>query len=324
MTPDPNFADERSRSAQRGEVRAGKAKCQHNAPVILVSEPDENYALIDSGNGAKLERYGSITLVRPEAQALWRPSLDREIWLSADAEFTGNVDEEGIGRWRFRGKNRAETWPMQWHGVGYYGRFTSFRHVGVFPEQAAHWRFIEKHLAEANKQLRVLNLFAYTGIASLIAARAGGIVTHVDASKKAVGWAKQNQVLAAMQDLPIRWIVDDAMKFCAREIRRGNRYDLILLDPPKFGRGPKGEKWQLFDNLPQLLTMCGQLLADQNGALVLTAYSIRASLFAMHELMRDGFDDRGGLIESGELLIGQLDSERRLPTSLFCRWIAQP
>jgi 23S rRNA (cytosine1962-C5)-methyltransferase len=291
-------------------------------PVILETEPDRGYALVDSGDGRKLERYGKLTIIRPEAQAMWRPTLDPARWQSADAEFTGDVEEEGLGRWRRSSAITGETWPLEWDGIGYLGRFTSFRHVGVFPEQAAHWRFVAERLARSERPATVLNLFAYTGIASLVAARGGASVTHIDASRKAIGWARENQNHAGYGHLPIRWICDDAMKFCERELRRGNRYDAIILDPPKYGRGPKGEVWQLFENLPAMLELARRLLSKDPLFLVLTAYSIRASFYAMHELMRDRFADLGGNIDSGELIIRSETGGRRLSTSLFSRWYA--
>jgi len=281
----------------------------------------KDYALLDSGAGRKLERFGAVTVIRPEGQAIWRPSQLPESWERADAIFTGDTDEEGIGRWRFPRTPLGETWPMRWDGIDYFGRFTSFRHVGVFPEQDAHWRFVRDRLAP-RKGIRLLNLFAYTGIASLVAARAGAEVTHVDASKKAIAWARENQEVAGMNSLPIRWIVEDAVKFCERELRRGNRYDAILLDPPNYGRGPKGEIWRLFEDLPKLLEITGQLLSARPLFLVLTAYSIRASFLALHEVMRDVFADRNGELESGELVIVTEGGGRRLSTSLFSRWIA--
>lgn len=292
------------------------------APLVLETPPDASYALLDSGNGQKLERYGPVTIVRPEGQALWRPALPEKRWREADAVFTGDTDEDGIGRWRFPRTPLGETWPLDWDGIGFHGRFTSFRHVGVFPEQAAHWRFAQEAIAGAGRPVRLLNLFGYTGVASLVAARAGAHVTHVDASKKAIGWARENQELAGLGDKPIRWICDDAVKFCEREVRRGSRYEAILLDPPKYGRGPKGEVWQLFDNLPHMLDLVRDMLAEKPLFVVLTAYSIRASFFALHEIMQETLGDQGGRLESGELVLASEGSERRLSTSLFSRWIA--
>src|SRR5690606_28048288 len=256
-------------------------------PLILEVAPSREYALLDSGCRRKIERYGPSRIVRPEGPAIWQRALDADAWAEVDAVFTGDVDEEGMGRWRFPRAPLGETWPMSYDGLSYLGRFTSFRHVGVFPEQASHWAHLEGLIRLAGRPVRVLNLFGYTGLASLVAARAGAEVTHVDASKKAIGWARENQEIARLGDRPIRWIVDDAVKFAEREERRGSRYDIVLFDPLAYGRGPKGEVWQLFEDLPALTDLCRAILTPKPLAVVLTAYSIRASFFAIHALMRD-------------------------------------
>lgn len=295
-------------------------------PLVLEVPADDGYALLDSGDGLKLERYGPYRIVRPEAQAFWQKTRPEAEWLAADAVFTGDTDEDGMGRWAFPNKPLDETWPQQWNGLAYLGRFTAFRHVGVFPEQAAHWKFMETEIAARGRErpVRLLNLFGYTGVASLVAARAGAHVTHVDASKKAIGWARENQTIAGLDDLPIRWICDDAVKFCEREIRRGNRYDAILLDPPKYGRGPKGEVWQLFEDLPHMVDLCRDLMSEDPAFAILTSYSIRSSFFAMHEIMQEIYGDLPGHIESGELAIVTEGSQRLLSTSLFSRWKSSP
>lgn len=313
--------------ANRPLLKLTGTRPRQNLPVILETSPSEDYALLDSGNSLKLEQYGPYRIIRPEAQAIWQPAWPQSEWDKADAIFTGNTDEEGMGRWLFPKQQLGETWPMALQDVRFFGRFTSFRHVGVFPEQAAHWAFMAQQVRDArkkqvNRSVRVLNLFGYTGVASLIAAHAGAEVTHVDASKKAINWARENQALAGLDDKPIRWICEDATKFVAREERRGNTYDIILLDPPAYGRGPNGEVWQLFDNLPQMVDMCRAILSPDALSVVLTAYSIRASFFAIHELMRDRFTGRDGVIESGELILRERSAERALSTSMFSRWIA--
>lgn len=302
--------------------RPAGALPNENVPLILEVEPNEDYALLDSGNGRKLEKYGPYVIDRPESQALWLPLLPESRWTDCDAVFTGDTEEEGLGRWRFPRVPLGETWPMRHDGLSYHGRFTSFRHVGVFPEQAPHWDHMEKLIRTAGRPVKLLNLFGYTGIASLLAARAGAEVTHVDASKKAIGWARENQKMAGLEDKPIRWICEDAVRFAEREARRGNSYDIILLDPPAFGRGPKGEVWQIFDDLAYMIAACRDILSDKPLAVVLTAYSIRASFFAIHGLMRERFAGMGGTVESGELVICEKSGGRRLPTSLFSRWVA--
>ncbi|MDX8441487.1 class I SAM-dependent rRNA methyltransferase [Mesorhizobium australafricanum] len=291
-------------------------------PLILEVAPNADYALLDSGAGEKLEQYGPYRIVRPEGQAIWQRALPAQEWEHADAIFTGDTDEEGIGRWRFPKAPLGETWPMKHDGIDYLGRFTSFRHVGVFPEQASHWDHMAGLIAAAKRPVKVLNLFGYTGLASLVAARAGAEVTHVDASKKAIGWARENQEMAGLADKPIRWIVEDAVKFAEREERRGSRYDIVLFDPPAYGRGPKGEVWQLFEDLPGLADLCRSILTPKPLAVILTAYSIRASFFAVHALMRDTFAGMGGTVESGELIIREKSAGRALSTSLFSRWVA--
>jgi 23S rRNA (cytosine1962-C5)-methyltransferase len=294
-------------------------------PVILETAGLADYRLLDSGNGRKLERFGDMMLVRPEEQAIWSPRLGEAAWHEAGAVFTGDTDEEGAGRWK-RQADTPDAWQCAHGPVRFVCRLTSFRHVGAFPEQAAHRAWMSERLARASasgRQPRLLNLFGYTGLASLIAADAGAHVTHVDASKKAIGWARENQSLSGMDDKPIRWICDDAMKFAAREVRRGKQYDGILLDPPKFGRGPKGETWDLFADLPGMLRHCRVLVDQKSGFVILTAYAIRASFIALHELTAEIF---GEGVESGELVLLEESRDgqpgRRLPTSLFARWAA--
>ncbi|ACP23829.1 conserved hypothetical protein [Sinorhizobium fredii NGR234] len=321
----PRSAAQESTPARSIEPRSGE-KPAETVPLILETVPTAGYHLIDSGDGEKLEQYGPYRIVRPEAQALWPKALPAAVWEKADAIFTGDTDEDGMGRWRFPREALGETWPMQLLDTDFLGRFTSFRHVGVFPEQLAHWSWMKDQVAASGRPLKVLNLFGYTGVASLVAAKAGAEVTHVDASKKAIGWARENQAMARAEKLPIRWICDDAMKFIQREERRGSRYDIILTDPPKFGRGPNGEVWQLFDHLAAMLDICREILSPDARGLVLTAYSIRASFYSIHELMRETMRGRGGRVESGELIIreGGLDGKapgRALSTSLFSRWV---
>jgi len=306
-------------------VRTGERPAER-VPLILESQGAGDFHLIDSGEGEKLEQYGPYRVVRPEGQALWPKALPAHVWERADAIFTGDTDEDGMGRWRFPREALGETWPLSLLGVDFLGRFTSFRHVGVFPEQIAHWTWMKERIETAGRPLKVLNLFGYTGVASLVAAAAGAEVTHVDASKKAIGWARENQSLSRLDKAPIRWICDDAMKFIQREERRGHRYDIILTDPPKFGRGPNGEVWHLFEHLPLMLDVCRELLAPKALGLVLTAYSIRASFYSIHELMRETMRGKGGLVESGELVIREAGLDGRTPgralsTSLFSRWV---
>ncbi len=305
--------------------RSGHRLPEQTARTIIV-QGDDHYALLDSGLGEKLERYGKMIIRRPEGQALWLPSLPASKWSQADAVFTGDIEEEGQGRWQYPKGNLDETWQQNFDGMAYLGRFTSFRHTGVFPEQAAHWQAMDRAIRTARaggRTVRVLNLFGYTGLASLVAARAGAEVTHVDASKRAVGWARENQEIAGLAKAPIRWICDDAVKFCAREVRRGNTYDIVLLDPPAYGRGPKGEVWQLFEHLPHMLDLVRDIQSNNPVMTVLTSYAIRASHFALHELMQHVFAGMDGRLESGELVLQQQSGERVLSTSMYCRFLGE-
>jgi len=279
-----------------------------------------DYALLDSGGGRKLERYGPYTVVRPEPQCLWTPRLPASAWEAADAVFDP-TDEEDAGRWRFRHHKPPETWPLGWGDVRFHGRFTAFRHLAFFPEQAANWAFLDKAVRSAGDQPRVLNLFGYTGVASLVMAAAGAAVTHVDASKKAVAWARENAELSGLADRPIRWIVEDAKKYVAREVRRGSTYDGIILDPPKYGRGPDGQVWRLFEDLPELSSLCAQLLSENASFLVLNAYAERISGAALAGLLAEKLSDRGGRIEWGELALEEERGDRAIGMSFYARWV---
>ncbi|KAB0682866.1 class I SAM-dependent methyltransferase [Aureimonas leprariae] len=299
----------------------GGARPAERSAVILRVEGSDDYALLDSGGTEKLERYGPLMIRRPENQAIWNRRLPMRDWDAADAVFTGDTDEEGIGRWRFPKVPLGETWPLRHDGLAYLGRFTSYRHVGVFPEQAEHWAATVGAIEAVGRGARVLNLFGYTGVATLIAARAGAEVTHVDASKKAILWGRENAAVAGLDAAPIRWICEDAVRYAEREVKRGSRYDVVLLDPPRYGRGPKGEVWELFEDLPYLLALTRELMSERAMLAILTAYSIRASFFSLSALMREAFRGMGGTVESGELVISETGPEARdLSTSLFSRW----
>lgn len=279
-----------------------------------------DYALLDSGAGRKLERYGPYTVVRPEPQCLWSPRLPEPAWAAADAVFDpARGDDEDAGHWRFRAQPR-ESWPLRWGDVRFHGRFTAFRHLAFFPEQAANWAFLDAALRGAAEPPRVLNLFGYTGVASLVMAAAGAAVTHVDASKKAVAWARENAELSGLADRPIRWITEDARKYVQREVRRGSRYEGIILDPPKYGRGPDGQVWRLFDDLPELARLCGELLSDNARFLVLNAYAERISGAALAGLLGETLAGRGGRIDWGELALVEDRGDRAIGMSFFARW----
>jgi 23S rRNA (cytosine1962-C5)-methyltransferase len=211
---------------------------------------------------------------------------------------------------------------MTYKNLKFLARTSNSRHVGVFPEQAVHWDWIASQVRSSRKKVRVLNLFGYTGLATLAAAQAGAQVTHVDASKKSIGWARENQKLSGLDGKPIRWIVDDALKFVQREARRKSLYDGLILDPPKFGRGPKGEVWEVFDMLPDLLAASREILSPEPCFLVVTAYAIRASALCLYYAIGEMMADLPGKLVSGELVIREKSRNRLLSSAIFLRWSA--
>ena len=287
------------------------------SPLALRPEPWPDYDLLDSGGGRKLERYGAVAVVRPEAQCLWEPTRVSE-WDQAVAVFEGAEDEDA-GRWRRRGQT-PESWPMVWREVRFHARLTAFRHLGLFPEQASNWAWLAGRLNDAPGPPSILNLFGYTGVASLVAAAAGAKVTHVDASRKAVAWARENAALSGLDQAPVRWICEDARAYVRREARRGSRYQGIILDPPKYGRGPNGEVWRLYEDLPELLAGCASLLSEDAEFLILNAYSERLSGLALASLLAEAVSGRGGRIEWGELTLVEAGGERGMGLSFFARW----
>ena len=280
--------------------------------ITLVAEPWGDWGLIDSGNGQKLERYGPIKVVRPEPQAMWGPA--RDDW-DPDATFVPGSDEEGGGRW-VQHRPVPKSWELSRGNVRFDASLTPFRHLGFFPDMAPQWDWMRERSSDAD----VLNLFGYTGVGTLQLSDAGARLVHVDASKKSVEQGKENARLSGMDDRPIRWIVDDASKFTSREVRRDRHYDGILLDPPKFGRGPEGEVWRLEENLAPLLADCRRLMDENSRFLVLTVYAVRMSALAIGELVRQTFGDLGDRVEVGEMAVREEARGLLLPTAIFVRW----
>jgi 23S rRNA (cytosine1962-C5)-methyltransferase len=283
--------------------------------ITIVAEPWADWALLDSGNGQKLERYGKFTVVRPEPQTMWAPA--REDW-DPDATFVPGSDEEGGGRW-VQHRPVPRQWQLSRGAVRFQASLTPFRHLGFFPDMAPQWDWMRERARDAE----VLNLFGYTGVGSLLLSEAGARLVHVDASKKSVEQGKDNAKASGMDQRPIRWIVDDASKFTAREVRRGRRYDGILLDPPKFGRGPEGEVWRLEENLAPLLADCRKLLDENSRFLVLTVYAVRMSALAIGELVRQTLAELGGTVEFGEMAVREEARGLLLSTAIFARWSAE-
>lgn len=285
---------------------------------LLTSQNWKDYALLDSGNGLKLEQYGPYRFIRPEPEAIWQPFLPEKEWKQIDGEFVTTSEQHG-GHWEFRKKN-PQRWQMHYQNLSFWAQNTASKHLGVFPEQASQWDWTAKKIKNAPKPVKVLNLFGYTGLASLAAAAAGATVTHIDASKKVISWGQENQLLSGIPDQSIRWLVDDAFKFVKREARRGNRYDGIILDPPKFGRGPQGEVWEFYKILPDLLEGCRQILSPNPQFLVLTAYAVKASALTLYYAVEEIMKKHTGTTSAGEVLLQQKSGNRAISMAIFARW----
>jgi 23S rRNA (cytosine1962-C5)-methyltransferase len=285
---------------------------------LLESTQWKDYELLDSGDGLKLERFGSYIFSRPESQAMWSRALPESTWKNAHATFVPSGEESG-GHWDVK-KKMEEKWIMEYGPLKFWAMTTPGRHLGVFPEVASHWDFMIDSVRKAHKQPNILNLFGYTGLASLAAASAGAHVTHVDASKKSVAWARENQALSGLNDKPIRWVVEDAVKYVQREEKRGVKYDGIILDPPKFGRGPKGEIWEVYKSLPSLLDMCRACLSDNPLFVIVTVYAVRASAIHVAQALDEMMKKYKGEINSGELVTRETSANRLLSQAVYARW----
>ena len=283
---------------------------------ILSVKGFEDYSLLDSGNGKRLERFGKYIVSRPDPQAIWMPKKPQSYWENADAIY---VQTDGRGGWSNKNAVPAK-WPVKYKNLSFYCKLTPFKHTGVFPEQSVNWDFIQRKIAEQDKQQNILNLFGYTGVASLAAAASGAKVTHLDASKPSISWAKENQKVSGLLDKPIRWILDDAAKFVQREIKRGVRYDGIIMDPPVYGHGPEGEIWDFNYSFPKLIELCNQVLSDTPIFVIVNAYAISASSIMLSNVFSDYFRELGGKTEYGELALEEQDSNRLLSTGIFARW----
>jgi 23S rRNA (cytosine1962-C5)-methyltransferase len=284
-------------------------------PLVMECTGWGAYRLLDSGAGRKFEAFGPHAFIRPEPQAMWQPRLPE--W-DAAGEFVPGSDEDGGGRWNLS-PEIPDGWELQWNDVRFTAQPTPFRHLQFFPDMAPVWDWMRGELGE-RKDAETLNMFGYTGLGTL-ALSDHGRVTHVDASKKSVAQARENAALSGMEDRPIRWLVDDAAKFTAREVRRERRYDGIILDPPKFGRGPKSETWRIEEGLAGLIGDCAKLLDDKSAFLFLTVYAVRMSSLAIAGLLEEALQHLPGQIEHGDLAVREEgEGGRLLPTAIFARW----
>lgn len=280
-----------------------------------------DYQLLDSGEFQKLERFGDVILSRPCAQAVWKPTLPKVEWRNANASFT----REGGNRWQGR-QQLPDQWVIDVEGSKFQLSSTDFGHLGIFPEQRDQWRRIretcEAYQKKHQRPAKVINLFAYSGGSTLAAARAGAEVCHVDASKGMVDWARKNAVLNELSDHPIRWIVDDVTKFLEREFRRERQYDLIILDPPSYGRGAKGEVFKIERDLPILLNVIRRLMSDQPIGVLLSCHTPELTPISLHHLMRQEFSALGGEFQHGEMLLKGSEEVLPVPSGSFCWWNA--
>lgn len=277
---------------------------------------ETGYQLLDSGRESKLERVGPYLLVRPSPQAVWSPDLPEKEWSNADAVYIRS--STGGGNWDFK-RRLPEKWEIEFRGLKFIIKPTGFGHLGIFPEHGNAWDWIEQRIKEASRPVSVLNMFAYTGGATLAAARAGANVCHLDASKGVVDWARENAALSGLSDRPIRWIVDDVVKFVQKEIRRGKTYDAIILDPPSFGRGAKGEVWKIEDDLLKLLSDCRQILSDNPLFVLLSCHSPGFTPLVLQNLLAEMMRGRPGALSCGEMVIRE-ETGRLLPSGAYARW----
>ena len=282
----------------------------------------KDYELLDTGDGYRLEKFGDFVLQKPDPAVLWQRSFSEDEWDKADARYTKSGEEKG--NWKVSNPNMPEKWILQYQipkthqSISFYAKLNPFKHTGIFPEQEANWNFIASKLT--NRKLKVLNLFGYTGIASVLASKLGALVTHVDASKPSLAAAKENMLLSGLPEDSIRWILDDAVKFVKREVKRGAKYDAIILDPPAFGRGAKGEVWKFNEDLPELLKQLQLLCSDEFSFLVINAYAVSVSSLLLKNLLDDFAKPlKTKTVDYGELVLKEKSSKRLLSTGIFAR-----
>lgn len=284
--------------------------------MILITDHQPEYELLDSGNGQKLERYGEYILARPDPQALWEPKHGQNEWNKADATF---IRDGKKTEWKKK-RTLPEEWTIRFGGLSFEIVPSTFKHTGLFPEHVENWKWMQETIKQSKRPISVLNLFGYTGGASLACAQVGANVCHVDGSKMAIEWAKKNQKLSGIEPNAIRWILDDALLFLRREIKRGNHYDAIIMDPPAFGRGPKGEVWKIEEQFEELMNLCNSVLSDKPLFFLINGYASGYSAIAYQNNLLPIKNLFSGTIEYGELAIQETATERLLPCGIFARW----
>jgi 23S rRNA (cytosine1962-C5)-methyltransferase len=285
---------------------------------MLIADDWKEYELIDTGNGEKLERWGEYILARPDPQILWPPQKDAASWGKADAHYCRST--RGGGRWEYK-RELPPRWRISYNNLTFYVRPTDFKHTGLFPEQAVNWRWIIKKIKEASRPVRVINLFAYTGAATVAAASAGAEVCHVDAAKGMVKWASDNLGLSSLGDRPVRFITDDVIKFVRREKRRGRLYDAVIMDPPSYGRGPDGEVWKLEEALFDLIEECVNILSSDPIFFLINSYTTGFSPTVLENILKMQMQKNyGGNVEAGEVGLPVKASGLILPCGIYGRW----
>lgn len=278
----------------------------------------QDYEVLDTGNGEKLERWGDVILRRPDPQIIWPLKTETAEWKQADGHY--HRSSSGGGEWNFT-RTLPDRWNISFGPLKFHIKPTSFKHTGLFPEQAVNWSWMMNKIREANRPIRVLNLFAYTGGATVAAASAGADVCHVDAAKGMVQWAKENAQLSGLSDAPIRYITDDVFKFVQREERRGRQYDAIIMDPPSYGRGPNGEMWKLEENLFPFLESCMAILSDKPLFILVNSYTTGLSPTVLHNLLHLSIRRKfGGKLDCGEIGLPITRSGMALPCGIYGRW----
>ncbi|MFA6524142.1 MAG: class I SAM-dependent methyltransferase [Candidatus Paceibacterota bacterium] len=307
-----------------------------NEIKIFTPENWIDYEILDTGEGERLERFGKYTFIRPFEDAVWKKTLNKSEWEKADGKFWSSKTG-AKGGWKINSDipekwimSYGDTCPVRGHegsqcasasnGIKFFVSPTPFRHFGFFPEQASHWDFIESKIKKEKRPIKFLNLFGYTGVASLFALRAGAEVTHLDASKQSLSIAKENQILSGLEKMPMRIICDDVLKFLEREAKRGNKYDAVIMDPPKFGRGPKGETWKIEESLPKLLAGVKKVLSDNPLFVILTSYAIDSSSLSLGCALRDAMKDFKGEVKQGELCLVEKSNDRLISLANTAVW----
>jgi len=278
-----------------------------------------DYKILDMSNGKKLEQWGDYILNRPDPSIIWNKEINNELWASADATYERS--SSGGGNWQNVTKKMPDSWIISYDDLKFNLKLMGFKHTGLFPEQAVNWRLIKEIIKNANREVKVLNLFAYTGAASIAALSEGASVVHVDSSKGMIEWAKENVKVNGLNDKPIRFIVDDVIKFVKREKRRGNKYDIIIMDPPTFGRGTSGEIWNLEDNLFDLVNECSNLLTDDALLFLINSYTTGVPKTILENILQLAVNEKiSGSIESYELGLPMKDSNLVLPCGMSAKW----